>query len=276
MRYIKLCFNYLFKSGWYVWLLWLLPSIFVGFCCMPFGIIKFINIYPSITISHFGDMFWALMPVTWLNVLFAVLGIVLVSIALSMAIGQMESHMRSGKLSFKEIFSYVNNNILVTLVNVAIMFIINVVMTFLLGAILFLFHILFSGLSNTPSVINVIFAVILCAAHLVLFMFVMAIFSINIPNMISNGYSFKEGISSSVSLVGGSAFKLALSFLLPFAVIIPFVSFLAKTNVFWIANIVCSVLVLSYYTVLLMTTYFEISNTNRYDNRKYYNYNWKK
>lgn len=273
MRYIKLCFNYLFKSGWYVWLLWLLPSIFVGFCCGPFNVLKFVNIYPNITISHFGDMFWALSPVTWLNVLFAVLGIVLVSIALSMAIGQMESHMRSGKLNFKEIFSSVNNNILVVLVNVILMFVISFVLKFLLGAVLFLFHIMLSGLSNTPSVINIVFAVIFCGGEIVLFMFVMAIFSVNIPNMITNGYSFKEGISSSVSLVGGNAFKLAFAFLLPFVIVIPFFSLLVKTNVLWIASIICSLLVLSYYSVLTMTSYFEISNTSRYDNRKYYNYN---
>ena len=273
MRYIKLCFGYLFKSGWYIWLLWLLPSIFVGFCCLPFNLIKFINIYPSITISHFGDMFWALSPVTWLNFLFAVLGIVLVSIVLSMTIGQMESHMRSGKLNFKEIFSYVNNNILVVLVNVILMFVISFVMTFLLGAVLFLFHIMFSGLSNTPTVLNIVFAVILSAGTLVLFMFAMAIFCFNIPNMITNGYSLKEGISSSVSVIGGNAFKLALAFLLPFVIVIPFFSLLAKTNVLWIANLISALLVMSYYSVLTMTSYFEISNTSRYDNRKYYNYN---
>ena len=273
MRYIKLCCSYLFKSGWYIWLLWLIPSVFVGLLCNPFQIIKFLNIYPNITISHFGDMFWALSPITWLGVLFAVIGIILVSVVLSMTVGQMESHMRSGKLNFKEILSYINNNILVVLVNVVLMLIINFVMTFLLGTILFLFHLMFSGLSNVPNVLTIIFAVIFCACHLVLYMFVMAIFTINIPNMITNGYSLKEGISSSVSLVGGNAFKLALSFLIPFAIVIPFVSLLAKTNAFWVANIVCSLLILSYYSVLLMTSYFELSNTSRYDNRKYYNYN---
>ena len=272
MRYIKLSFSYLFKSGWYIWLLWLIPAVFVGLTCLPFQLIKFTNIYPSIAISKFGDMFWALLPFTWKNVIFAVLGIILVSIVLSMAIGQMESHMRSGKLNFKEIFSYVNNNILVTFVNVVIMFAIHLILTFILGAVLFLFHIMLSGLNNAPTVLNIVFAVIFCSAYLVFFMFVLSIFAVNIPNMITNGYSLKEGISSSISLVGYSSFKLALAFLLPFVIIILFVSLLANTNAFWVANILCSFLILSYYSVLTMTSYFELSNTSRYDNRKYYNY----
>ena len=272
MRYIKLCFSYLFKSGWYIWLLWLLPAVFLGLTCLPFQLIKFMNTYPSIVITKFGDMFWALLPFTWKNVIFTILGFVLISVVLSMTIGQMESHMRSGKLNFKEIISHVNNNILVTFVNVFIMFLLHLILTFLLGAILFLFHIMFSGLNNSPTILNIIFSVILCSVYLIFFMFILAIFCINIPNMITNGYSLKEGISSSVSLVGNMAFKLAMSFLLPCAIVIPFVSLLAKTKAFWVANLICSLLVLSYYSVMIMTSYFELSNTSRYDNRKYYNY----
>ena len=87
MKYIKLSFAYLFKSGWYVWLMWLVPSVFVGFLCSPFKIIEFINKYPKQTITNFGSMLSLMFP-NWLGLLFGILGIILVSIAISMAIGQ--------------------------------------------------------------------------------------------------------------------------------------------------------------------------------------------
>ena len=56
------------------------------------------------TISSFGDLFSILMPFYWQRIVFTLLAVLIVSIFLSMAIGQTESHMRSGKLKFKEIF----------------------------------------------------------------------------------------------------------------------------------------------------------------------------
>ena len=272
MKYIKLGSGYFFKNIWWLLLIWILPSVFIGLLTNPFKVIEFINIYPNTTISSFGDIFNVLMPVTWQKVIFVTLGIMIVSIFVCMAFGQAESHMRSGKLNFKEIFSHVNNDILVTLVNVLIIEILYIVLTFILGSILFLLHLLLSGLSCAPTVLNIIFAIILCVAIMLLFVFLSIVFLINIPNMISNGYSFKEGISSTSQLISSSTFRLILAFLLPYIFIIPIISLLSYTNVLWLGNILCFLFLSSYISSLTMTSYFELSNTSRYDNRKYYNY----
>ena len=243
MKYVKLGFGYTFKHGWYLCIMWLLPAIFLGLCCEPFQIIKFLNVYSDNAISNFADIFKILMPISWKTVIFGILAIVLVSVCLSMAVGQIESHMRSGKLNFKEVLSYVNENILVTLANILVAALIYIILTFLLGAILFLFHLMLSGLSNAPTVLNMIFASIFCAIFLILFLFAISLLMVNIPNMIANGYSFKEGISSSVQLIGKNAFKIVFAYLVPFVVVIPFVSLLCKTNVAWIANILCSLII---------------------------------
>ncbi len=272
MKYIKLGSGYFFKNSWWLLLVWLLPSIFVGLCTGPFQIIEFMNSYPKTIISNFGDIFNILMPLTWQRAIFVVLGIFLVSIFVSMAFGESESHMRSGKLGFKEIFSYVNNDILVSIVNIFIIEIIYIIFKFILGSILFLLHLLLSGLSSVATILNVILAIVLCVCVIVLFTLLASTFLINIPNMISNGYSLKESISSTFQLLSRSTFKLLLAYLMPFLFIIPVISLLSHTSVLWLGNILSFLFLGAYYSSLTMTSYFELSNTSRYDNRKYYNY----
>lgn len=272
MRFIKLGSKYFAKNCWWLLLIWLVPSVFIGFLTGPFQLVEFMNKYPTTTISGFGDIFKILMPISWQRVVFALIGVILVSVFLSMSIGQTESHMRSGKLNFKEIFSYINNDILVVVINVIVIEVVNLLLTFILGSVLFLFHLLLCGLSSVPTILTVIIAVILCCAVILLYGFVLAMFLINIPNMITNGYSFKEGVSSTAQLIGKNGFKLIIAYLLPYIIIIPFVSLLFKTNALWVANVLCFLLTSVYYSSLTMTAYFELSDTNRYDNRKYYNY----
>lgn len=272
MKYIKLSNGYFFKNSWWLLLVWLLPSVFVGLCTGPFQLIEFMNKYPSTVINSYGDIFKILMPISWQGVVFIALGIVLISIFLSMSFGETESHMRSGKLDFKGIFSYVNNDILVTVINIVIIELVYVALTFILGSIMFLLHLLLSGFSCVPTVLNVVIAITLCVAVLILFFVVQAMFLLNIPNMISNGYSLKEGISSTSQLMSRSTFKLLLAYIAPYLIIIPLISLSIHLNLLWLANIVCYLLMASYYSCVTMTSYFELSGTSRYDNRKYYNY----
>ena len=272
MKFIKLGGKYALKNSWWLSLIWLVPSVFVGLLCSPFHIVEFMNAYPSTVISNFGDLFNLLMPFTWQTVVFGVLGVVLVSAFLSMAVGQSESHMRSGKLKFKDIFSYINNNIMVALINVLVLELLYIAITFIFGSIIFLFHLLISGLSNAPTTLCVILAIVLCSANLILYVLFNISMLINIPNMISNGYSLKEGISSTMQLTSKNTFKLLVAYMLPYVVIIPVVSLLYTTSVNWLANIICFLLLSVYYSALTMTAYFELSDTSRYDNRKYYNY----
>lgn len=273
MKFFKLGTNYWFKNIGYISLLWVIPAVFAGLLCGPYQIIQFINYYPKTQISSFGDIFNILMPIGWLRLLVVIGAIALVSIFLSMTIGEMERHMRSGKFSFKNIFAFINNEILVVFVNIVLLVIIYFILTFILGSILFLFHLIFSGLTNIPTLLNSIVAIVLCCVIIVLYTLAVALFLINIPNMITNGYSLKEGISSTCQLISKKTFKILLAYVLPYVIIIPFVCGLANTSIIWIPNIICTFLQWSYYSSLTMTSFFELSNLPRYDNRKYYNYN---
>lgn len=273
MKNFSLGLKYMFKNFGFVALVWLLPSVFLGLLCNPFKVVEFVNVYPTTTISSFGDIFAILMPFSWLEVLFGVLGVLIVSLFLSMAFGHMENHMRSGKYNFKNTFNFINNNILVVLANVIILAVLYVLLTFLFGSIAFLFHLLFSGLSNIPTIANSIVTIVFGCGFACLYTFLTVVFLTNIQNMLANGYSLKEGISNTMQLIGKKGFMLLVCYLIPFAIIVPFVSLLCKTNFLWIANILCTYIQFMIYSCMTMTGYFELSNTPRYDNRKYYNYN---
>ena len=272
MKFVKLGGKYSLKNCWWLALIWLLPSVFIGLCCGPYQIIHFMNNYPTAVINDFGSIFNLLMPYGWQKIVFALLGILIVSVFLSMAIGQVESHMRSGKLKFREIFTYINNDILVVLINILLLELIYIMLTFIFGSIIFLFHLLISGLSNSPSVLCVIIAIIICCALIFVYILANVEMLINIPNMISNGYSLKEGLSSTTQLISKNTFGLVLAYILPYIIIIPFVSLLCRTSAWWVAEILSFLAMTVYYSAVTMTAYFELSDTNRYDNRKYYTY----
>lgn len=272
MKYIKLSFKYLFKNFLYVFLLALIPAVFLGSLTSPFKTFEFMTNYAGITVNSFGDIFTALFDLKVLPILLGLIGLVVLGIFFSLAIGQMENHMRSGKINYKSMFQYVNNNILVVLVNIFILLVIWFLLQFLLSAILFLLHLVISGLNNTPNVATIIIAVILCSAKFVLFIQIVSIMLINIPNMLISGYPIKQAISNSIKLLNKNNFQYLFSMILPFIIIIPLACVL-KGNWCYLTNILGVLILFLHYSTLCMTSYFELSGTPRYDNRKYYNYN---
>lgn len=273
MKYFKSSFGYMFKNFGFVSLIWLLPSVFVGVLCSPYQIINFINFYPTKQIDNFKSIFEILMPFHWLRMLFVIVGVIFVVLFICMAFGEIEAHMRTGKFVLRNLLTYVNNDILVVLVNIVVLTLLNLFLTFIMGCVMFLLHLILSGLTCTPTVLNSIITIVLACLLIVANVFLNCLFLTNILNMLTNGYSLKEGISSTFQLIGKNTFGLLLAYIFPYAIIIPFVSALCRTNFWWIPGILCTYFQYMYYCCLCLTSFFDLSNTPRYDNRKYYNYN---
>ena len=271
MKYLKNSLSYLFKNFLYIFLLALVPTAFIGGLLSPFKTFEFASNYSNIAVNNFGDIFYGLIDFNWLSILFAFLGIIILAIFVSLTLGQMENHMRSGKLNKKNVFQYVNNNILVVAFNLLVLFAMWFVLQFLLSALLMLLHLAISGIGNTPNIANIIIAIVLCAVKFALFLQVSAIMFLTIPNMLISGYPTKQAISNSIKLLNKNNFQFLLSMLLPFVIIIP-LACLLKGGLVYITNVFGVLIMFIYYTPLLMTSYFELSGISRYDNRKYYNY----
>ena len=156
--------------------------------------------------------------------------------------------------------------------NLIVFSIINFIISFLCGTIIYIFHVLVLGLNSSASVGTVIFAIIIFTLYFAAILFVSLVLMINIPNMLYNGYTFKQSIASSVNLISKDLLNLVLAFILPFAVIIPLISIFNFSNVaLHIVSCICVLISIMYYSSLTMTMYYDLSNLTRYDERKFYN-----
>lgn len=269
MKYISLSGKYTFKNFLYIFLLSIIPTVFIGILLSPFKIFEFVAYYAGMPVINFGTIFYALIDFNIVSIILTVLGVVIVALFFSLTIGIMENHMRSGKINYKNMGQYVNNNLLVILANFAIVLIFWFILKFLLSAVLFLLHLIFSGISNSPNVFNIIIAICLTSGIFVFFLQVVSVFLLNIPNMLISGYPTKQAIANSIKLLNKNNFQFLVAMLLPFVIIIPLVCLL-PWNLMFIANILGVLIIFCYYSSLTMTGYFELSGMPRYDNRKYY------
>lgn len=271
MKYVKNSLSYIFKNFLYIFLLALVPAGFVGTLLSPFKIFEFMTNYSGIVVNNFGDIFYALVNFKIVPIILTILGVAVLAIFVSLTIGQMENHMRSGKLNYKGMSQYINNNILVVAINLCLILLVWFALQFLLSAILMLIHLIFSGIGNTPTVANIVVAIIISAFKFALFLQLTAILFLTIPNMLISGYPTKQAISNAIKILNKNNFNFLLAMLVPFVVIIPLACVL-KGNLVYITNIIGTLILFMYYTSLSMTSYFELSSIPRYDNRKYYNY----
>ena len=161
---------------------------------------------------------------------------------------------------------------MVVILNLVIFCVINFILSFLYGTIVYLFHILIAGLNTHANVALIIISIILGAIYFCLIVMVGLIALLNIPNMSFNGYNLKQSVSNSINLVSKNYFGLILACILPFAIIIPLVSIFNFSSVaLHIINVICLIISIMYYSSFTMTAYFDLLGLTRYDERKYYN-----
>lgn len=267
MKLFKDSWAYIYKNWWYLLVLALPVGVFAGILFNPFKCINFIANFNGVQVKSFGDIFNKLFSFSFGGIVFFLFAFVAVSVFASIALGFIENHMRSGKKDYKEIVKYFNNNILIVMLNLAVFALIMFILKFLLSALLFMFFALFSGLNNSANVGTIVITTLLIAGYVVLSVQIFTIFMINIPNMMINGFSFKNALYNSIKMVNKTNFKMLLAAIIPFGLILVLN---ILTNGFWLVNFVLVVVLFVYYTALSMITYFEVSDTTRYDNRKYY------
>jgi len=271
MRYIKLSFKYLIKNILFIFLLSLIPAIFMGSLCSPFKFLEFINNYANLVVINFGDIFYSIIDINWLKLLFYVIGFALLGICVSIIIGYIENHFRSGKRNYFNVKNYINNNILAVLLNIFIITVINFIVSFLCATIIYLFHIMIAGLKSVPNAGCIIIAIIMFTLYLCVMIIVSMVLYLNIPNMNTNGYTFKQSISSTINFISTNFMNLILAVLVPIVITIPLISIFSFSGVaLHIVNCICLLFSIMYYTSFVMTAYFDLNNIMRYDNRKYY------
>jgi len=270
MRFFKLTFSYMGKNFLYLFLFALIPAIFFGLTLSPFKLVEFINNYSQVPVVAFGSIFKAMFPLGVLQLLIILVTILLLAIFVSAILGQMEHHFRSGKLNLTAIKDHVNSNILILLANIGLLFFVYFILTFSISAILFLLHLLLSGLNTSPTIFNVVLSNILVSIIIILYAIISHIVLLNISNMINNGTELRYSLSETIKLTQKNTFLLTITVLLPYVFFSIFVSLFVNTSILPIINVIGVLFLIMYYASFAMTSYFELSKLERYDNRKKY------
>lgn len=271
MKNFKDSFVYIYKNILYLLLFAIVPSVLLGVFLSPFKFIEFINTYPSLPVSKFGDVFYAIVDISWLKLLFYVLAIIILSIFISLILGMIENHFRSGKRNIKNFKSFINNNIMNVFLNLSLLFMIYFIVSFLCATFIYLFHILISGIGATPKAFSIVIASLFVVIYFCLNICSSLICFLNIPNMLINGYNFKNSIGGVFNLLYKNPVELLVGMLFPYIFIIPTISLTVNSKLIILFNILGVLICLIYYSSFIMISYFSLNNINRYDNRRYYN-----
>jgi|LGOV01.1.fsa_nt_gb hypothetical protein len=272
MKFIKLSTKYMLKNFLYLGLLGVIPAVFFGTLLSPFKVLEFINTYSQNPVLNFGSIFYGVLDVGTLNLLLLFIAFFLIAIFVSAILGIMENHMRSGKHNFENLKEYVNNNILMVIANLIALLLLAFVIMFVASAVLYLLHLVFSGINTSPTVFNAVLANIILSAILVLYALIASVILVNVPNMIINGSEFRYSLSRSIKLLQQNTLAMVISVVTPFLIIAGFVSIFIGTEGFVFVNIIGVFMLIMYFASLAMTSYFELTKTARYDNRKKYYY----
>ena len=199
MKFIKLTLNYMTKNFLYLLLMSLIPAIFFGIVLSPFKAVEFINIYSATPVLNFGTIFNSLVDFGFLQLLLTLISIVLIAIFASAILGQIEQHFRSGKRNLEAIKEHVNNNILLVIANLLAIYVVVFLLMFVASAILFLTHLLMSGINASPTVFNVIVSNIILSIILIICSLISGVILVNTANMMTEGSQFRYSFSSSIA-----------------------------------------------------------------------------
>lgn len=118
MKYYSQTSKYIAKNGFYILPFTILPAMFLAFSLNQASILNVFNAIASGSIKiGFTDIFRTVSLLnfaSWWNAIFAIVGIVLLIVCVSMLMAFLDKHMRIGKRSYAGIFSKVNDNLLST------------------------------------------------------------------------------------------------------------------------------------------------------------------
>lgn len=270
MKIFNETIKYIFKNLIFLFAFAIIPACFIGGMLQPFPVINFLKNYINLTISNFGNILSPLFGLDWVQLINWIFALIIIVLVVSTTLGNVENHFRSGKLNIDSSASFINNNILATVAYLMVYIISYVVFKFVLGLFIFILHIVFGRLGQTPTMLLVVLSDVVSlacfAAFGVVFMFLM----LGLIDTLNSGYSFRTSMANVSELIRGKI-KLILGMILfPFAIIMPLIVCGYIYNFLTIAHIVSLTIIFMYYPVLAYTCYYELSGITRYDNVKHY------
>lgn len=271
-KYVNIATRYMFKTFPYFCLVALVPSAFSGFFGSPISNILFfydnyktpIEAMPTGYVQVLSDMF-GYFDNGWL--LLAGFGLALVFV--SLIIGLMERHLRSGRFGYKNPLRRINESLLAILPLFLVVLVVQILFSLISSGIVVLGHYIFSKFGSSPTILSWSITIIVIIALQLLIIEIYSICLLIPPVYMITGYPYASAISYAAKLRHKEAFKIFFACLWPFFVV--FVLGLLSRLAIFLAipiNILCYVFLYLYFCSLSMTAYYELTGTERMDYRR--------
>lgn len=267
MRYIKLTFQYIFsKNFWKLALLSVIPSILMSFVSTFSSTIKlFINFF-QVTEFNFKTIHdWVSdlnsSPWTYYLEMFGIM--LLLSLLLSIFIGTMQRHMRTGKFQITNILKRINENIMPSFASLACVY----ALIFIYGILVSLVTSLWFTLTG-DNIATFVLSLIFMIVAFVIMVFIISLFSMTAPNIVCTGQKVRDSVSLSIRTVGPKTIDVALSFIVPLIPLFALQIGISFTNISWLqklADIFMMIAICCYYPTLIFVTYYDLFDRDRED-----------
>lgn len=262
--------DYYIKNFLYIIIFVIAPAIFIGVFLKPFSMIEMLCRYPGLDINTFGDLFGTVYSWGWLEVLAMIAGVILILICLSLLIGKIEGHFRTGKMQlFTHEWRGLNYNLAgvtkSTILLGVVCFVLNVVALLLMYFMHFLFAI------NVGSIIvSSILCWIIGLANLVLQARLSTLFIMAGLDSIIMGSPYTVALSNASIALSKDIMDTWVCTLLPYVVILILTVIGVLLNVTILTNILSIIVIMPWMVVYGMIRFFDHYSITRYDIRKYY------
>ena len=263
MKSFSKTISYLTKHGW-VSLFLILPAFVFAFFVKGGSFTTFVSQYPNTNIANFGDLLSLLFASSYTNYVWFLLGAVLLVLSVSIYVGVVEKHFRSGTVKLN-IGRNINNNVLAVITYFLCVFVIVLSYKFILSVLLYANHIIFSGLGNIPNGFTFAFSVALFAVSFVVLGYLFNYFLLAFPATVLNGYYMRTSLSDASELLN----KKHLVVLMGMIVVLGFAFCLQLLGAIYgfsiLANFVCYFVVFAFLPTYSFVCYYDFASLTRYD-----------
>ena len=199
----------------------------------------------------------------WVYYVSMIVILFLLTMILSVFIGTMQRHMRTGKFQITNVFKRINENFMPSFLSLLAIYL----FIFLYGIAVSLVMSLWFTVTHNNVATFVLSLIFMIGAFIVMVL-VIALFSMTAPNIVCTGQKIRDSVSLSIRTVGPKIVPLSIAFVFPliplFALQIG-ISFANIRALQFVTDVVMMICLSCYYPVLIFVTYYDLFDRDRED-----------
>lgn len=257
--------EYNFKNFFKLFLFALIPASYMGGLLQTFGNLRYLIFSKNIVVNNYGDIAGYTFSNGFTYFLVLLFAFLILGVVLSMIFGYIDTHFKTGEKDTKSSIKYLNENVLVTFAYILLIILTFIFFKFVLSLLFFVFHILFSGLGDAANIFTIILNCVTYFSLSFVFILILNIFLLCIPETLQTGYNMKTSISNVNNYLQGKNIRRAIGILIPIILLLPIMICGMLFGFEKLSTIIVVFTLTMYFPVYAYIEYFNLTNAKRYD-----------